>query len=311
MTDSTDPAEQSEKSEQPEASPRRHLMPRGKARRRGKAAAVEPEAAEAVQAPEADKVAEADEVEVAEEAEGLEADTEADQAATEASAEEAEEPAAENVPAEDADGDESASTAEVSDDTDDTDDTADDDEVVPQRVVFVERKKPGRYAKIAIVLAAAVFIGAGAFIGAMLQPYLSERADVQTKVTVARVASSAVATLWTYTPDDMEQLTERSSTYLTGDFLEQYRKNIDAIVPTNKQAQVTNNTEVVGAAVESLDGPNATAIVYTNSTSSSPLTKNIPTMRYSSYRLMMERKGGQWMVNGMTSVTNLDLTPQI
>ena len=71
----------------------------------------------------------------------------------------------------------------------------------------------------------------------------------------------------------------------------QYRKYVDAIVPTNKQAQVTNNTQVVGAAVESLDGPDATAIVYTNTTSTSPLTKNIPSMRYLSYRLTLQRDG--------------------
>ena len=46
---------------------------------------------------------------------------------------------------------------------------------------------------------------------------------------------------------------------------------VDAIVPTNRQAKVTNKTEVVGTAVESLQGSDATAIVYTNTTSTSPL----------------------------------------
>jgi Mce-associated membrane protein len=109
----------------------------------------------------------------------------------------------------------------------------------------------------------------------------------------------------------MEQLADRSAKYLAGDFLAQYRKYIDAIVPTNKQAQVSNNTEVVGAAVETLNGPDATAIVYTNSTSTSPLTKNIPSMRYLSYRLSLQRQDADWLVTGMSAITNLDLTPQI
>jgi len=34
-------------------------------------------------------------------------------------------------------------------------------------------------------------------------------------------------------------------------------------------------------------------------------------MKYISYRLTLQRDSGQWLVNGMTSITNLDLTPQI
>ena len=91
----------------------------------------------------------------------------------------------------------------------------------------------------------------------------------------------------------------------------QYRRYVDAIAPTNKQAQVTNNTEVVGAAVESLDGPDATALVYTNTTSTSPLSKNIPAMRYLSYRLTLRQEDAKWLVTKMSTVTSLDLTPQL
>ncbi|BBZ01358.1 hypothetical protein MCHIJ_07950 [Mycolicibacterium chitae] len=178
-------------------------------------------------------------------------------------------------------------------------------------VVLVERRPPGRRAGIVIGIAAALFVAAGGFAGAMAQPYIAERATVHTKLQIARTAADAITTLWTYTPDNMDQLANRSARYLAGDFQAEYRKYIDAIVPTNKQAQVTNSTEVVGAAVESLDGSEATAIVYTNSTSTSPLSKNIPSMKYISYRLTLQRDSGQWLVNGMTSITNLDLTPQI
>jgi Mce-associated membrane protein len=169
----------------------------------------------------------------------------------------------------------------------------------------------GKRAGIIVGIAAALFVGAGAFAGAAVQPYLADRAAVATKLDIARTAAEAITTLWTYTPDDMDRLPDRSAKFLSGDFQDQYRKYVDAIVPTNKQAKVTNTTQVVGTAVESLRGDEATALVYTNTTSTSPLSKNIPSMRYLSYRLQLTRKGGDWLVNKMTTVTSLDLTPQI
>ncbi|EHB55337.1 Mce associated membrane protein [Mycolicibacterium rhodesiae JS60] len=164
---------------------------------------------------------------------------------------------------------------------------------------------------VAVGISAALFVAAGAFAGAAVQPYLMDRAAVDTKLDIARTATEAITTLWTYTPDDMDKLPDRSAKYLSGDFQDQYRKYVDAIAPTNKQAKVTNSTEVVGAAVESLAGPNATAIVYTNTTSKSPLSKDIPSTKYLSYRVELTRDGSHWLVTKMTTVTSLDLTPKL
>jgi Mce-associated membrane protein len=117
--------------------------------------------------------------------------------------------------------------------------------------------------------------------------------------------------LWTYTPDNMDSLPDRASKYLAGDFATDYRRYVDAIVAPNKQAQVTNTTQVLGAAVETLDPSEATAVVYTNSVATSPVTKNIPSLRYLSYRLTMERRDGQWLITRMSTITALDLTPQL
>lgn len=131
-----------------------------------------------------------------------------------------------------------------------------------------------------------------------------------TKLRVARTAANAITTLWTYTPDNMDKLADRAAQYLSGDFEAQYRKYIDAIVAPNKQAKVTNTTQVTGAAVESLNGSDATAIVYTNTTSTSPATKDIPSLKYLSYRLAMQRDHARWLVTRMTTITSLDLTPK-
>jgi len=169
----------------------------------------------------------------------------------------------------------------------------------------------GKRLGIAIAVAAVLFVGSAAFAGATVQPYLTDRAAAATKLRVARTAANAITILWTYTPENMDGLADRAAAYLSGDFEAQYRKFVDAIVAPNKQAKVTNNTEVTGAAVESVDDPNAVVIVYTNTTSTSPLTKNIPSLKYLSYRLFMKRANGRWLVTRMTTITSLDLTPHV
>jgi Mce-associated membrane protein len=178
-------------------------------------------------------------------------------------------------------------------------------------VAMRTRRPAGKRIAIAAAIAAVLFVGSAAFAGATMQPYLSDRAVVATKLKVARTAANAITTLWTYTPENMDSLADRAATYLSGDFAAQYRKFVDAIVAPNKQAKITNSTEVTGAAVESLEGPNAVAMVYTNTTSTSPLTKNVPSLKYLSYRLIMKRDNGRWLVTRMTTITSLDLTPQL
>ena len=173
------------------------------------------------------------------------------------------------------------------------------------------RKWFSRNRKAVTIASVASFVVAGGFAGAAVAPYLMNQALVATKLTIARTAADAITTLWSYTPEDMDRLPDRSSRYLGGDFEEQYRKYVDAIAPTNKQAKVTSTTKVVGAAVESLRGPDATAIVYTNTTSTTPQNNNIPAMKYLSYRLELHRYGRDWRVTKMTTVTSLDLTPKL
>ena len=177
--------------------------------------------------------------------------------------------------------------------------------------ILVPHRPAGKRLKIAAAAAGVLVVAAAAFAGATLQPYLADRAAVDTKLNVARTAATAITTLWTYTPDNMDSLPDRSAGFLGGDFAHEYRKYIDAIVAPNKQAQVTNTTQVMGAAVETLTASEATAIVYTNSVATSPVTKNIPALRYLSYRLTMQRHDAKWLITRMSTVTSFDLTPQL
>lgn len=78
--------------------------------------------------------------------------------------------------------------------------------------------------------------------------------------------------------------------YLGGDFAADYQRYIDAIVAPNKQGLVTNNTEVLGADVESLPPTEVTATVYTNSVATGPATEGISSLRFLSYRSAMKRE---------------------
>jgi Mce-associated membrane protein len=176
---------------------------------------------------------------------------------------------------------------------------------------MVPHRPVGRKLIIAGIAAGALVVGATAFAGAALQPYLADRALVHNKFEVAQTAAAAVTALWTYTPEDMEKLPDRSQKYLAKQFATEYREEIDRIAAGNKQAQITNKTKVMGAAVESIGPSDAVAIVYTNSVATSPLSKNIPALRYQSYRLTLTRQGGDWLIDHMTALTQLDLTPRL
>ena len=175
-------------------------------------------------------------------------------------------------------------------------------------------KRPGRpkfVVRLAVAVSAAAFVGAAAFAGAAAYPYLIDRAEVATKIDIARTAARAIHTLWNYTPENMDSLPDRAAVYLSGDLEAQYRKFIDAIADSNKQAKVSDTTEIVGAAVETLDGPEATVIVYTNTTATTELSKSIPQIKYLTYRLFMKRDQNRWVVTRMPTITSLDLTPRL
>ncbi len=226
--------------------------------------------------------------------------------ADDAAAEQAEETAAQ----EDSDADATDEVAADEADADATDEVVA-DEVETAPVTLVPHRPAGRKLLAAGAVAAALFVGASAFAGAAVQPYLADRALVQAKFEVAKTAAAAVSTLWSYSPDDMDKLADRSQQYLAGGFAGEYRKFVDSIVASNKQAQVTNQTKVMGTAVESIGANQATALVYTNSVATSPLTKGIPSLRYLSYRLTLKRSGADWKVSQMSALTKLDLTPQL
>ncbi|MCA2322410.1 mammalian cell entry protein [Mycobacterium intracellulare] len=212
----------------------------------------------------------------------------------------------------DAEATDDATDAEATEDATDAEATEDAGEQAADAPAPAPRKRrlAGKAWAIVALVAAVLFVGSAGFAGAMVQPYLTDRAAAETKINVARTAANAITTLWTYTPENMDTLADRASAYLTGDFAAQYRKFVDAIVAPNKQAKITNHTDVTGAAVESLDDNNAVVIIYTNTTSTSPLTKNVPSLKYLSYRLFMKRQKSRWLVTRMTTITSLDLTPK-
>jgi serine/threonine protein kinase len=75
-------------------------------------------------------------------------------------------------------------------------------------------------------------------------------------------------------------------------------------------ARITSKTDVVGAGVESISGSEASALVYSNTTSTSPRTGDAPSLKYFSYRLNMQKHDSRWLVSRINTVTSLDLKPE-
>jgi serine/threonine protein kinase len=173
------------------------------------------------------------------------------------------------------------------------------------------RRKVNRRTAIAVLaVPVLVCVAAVVFAGATLRLYLADRAVADARRAIVQTATNAITTLWTYTPENMDTLADRAAQYLGDDFEAQYRKFVDAIVAPNKQAQVTNTTQVVGAGVESLSGSEATAVVFTNTTSTTPQTRDKPSIKYLSYRLVMQKHDSRWVITKMTTITSQDFEPK-
>ncbi len=164
---------------------------------------------------------------------------------------------------------------------------------------------------VVVGVAATLFVIATAAFAAALQPYLADRAAAANRIEVARTAAAAVTALWTYSPDTVDTLADRAAEYLGGDFDAEYRKFVAAAMSPNKQAQITDSTEVVGVGVQSLHGQDAVVVVFTNTTATSPLTHNIPSLKFVAYRLAMQREGSRWLVTKMSTISFMDLTPTL
>lgn len=171
------------------------------------------------------------------------------------------------------------------------------------------RRIPNRRALAILAVPLVICLAAVVFAGIAARLYMADRAEADAKRAIVQAGTAALTTLWSYTPDDIDGLSERSGQYLAGDFQAQYSKFINAIIPANKQAQVTNKTQVVGAGVESLSGSSATALIYANTSSTTPQTRDNPSLKYLSYRLSMQKSDSRWLITKMTTVTQLDLAP--
>ena len=172
------------------------------------------------------------------------------------------------------------------------------------------RKRIGRAVAILIV-PALLCLAAMVFATTAIMHYSDDRAQADAKRAVVHTATAALITLWSYTPDNFDNLPERSAQYLSPDFQAQYAKFIGQISPANKQAQLINTAQVLGAGVESLSGSDATALAYVNSTSTTAETRDKPSLQYLSYRLFMQKHGSRWLIARMTTITSMDLAPKL
>jgi serine/threonine protein kinase len=171
------------------------------------------------------------------------------------------------------------------------------------------RRKVNRRQAIALGVPALLCVAAVVFAAITGRLYLADQAVADAKRAIVRTATEAIKAMWTYSPEDMDGLPDRAAKYLYGDLRNQFSQFVKEITPANKQAKITNTTDVLASGIESFTGSDATAIVYTNMTSTSP--KNQPEVKYTSYRLIMQMHDSAWPIIRMTTITSSDSEPKL
>ncbi|WP_082929962.1 serine/threonine-protein kinase [Mycobacterium sp. 1164966.3] len=171
------------------------------------------------------------------------------------------------------------------------------------------RRKVSRRGVIALAVPALLCLAAIVFAGVTGRLYLADRAAADAKEAAIRTAAEAVNAMWAYTPEDLDGLPDRAGKYLSDDFRAKYSQFVKQIATPNKQAKITTTTKVLGAGIESFDGSDATVIVYTNTTTTSPTTQ--PKIMYLSYRLIMQMHKSRWWITRMTTITSSETEPKL
>ena len=175
-------------------------------------------------------------------------------------------------------------------DSDTGGETTESTESAGEEPILVPHRPAGKRLKIAAAAAAVLFVAGGAFLGAMAQPVIANRASVRDEAghrphrpecdhhaVVVHPGEHGLACR-PLGPLSHRRFRVRSTA----------SSSTRSSPPTSRLRSRTPPS-VLGTAVESVTPSEATAIVYTNSVATSPVSKNIPSLRYLSYRLEMKR----------------------
>ncbi|AWK76530.1 hypothetical protein CBI38_34710 (plasmid) [Rhodococcus oxybenzonivorans] len=173
-------------------------------------------------------------------------------------------------------------------------------------VVVVEPSEPARdkgRLRVVAILTVVVIAGGTLVATTYFAQYRHDQQTSEARTTVQQVAAAGSTALLSYTFDTAEAQLESASTFLTGDFLDYYRKFTEqVVVPAAKEKSVTTQANVVGSSIEQVDPTSATVLVMVNqstTTSDSPA----PSASQSAVRVELEKVGGRWLISAFNPVS--------
>ncbi|MDO9378212.1 MAG: hypothetical protein Q7T56_05120 [Nocardioidaceae bacterium] len=177
-------------------------------------------------------------------------------------------------------------------------------EETPAPVEEAPAEWPDRPRAVRLLVAVAV-LGVLLAAAGLLAPRLQARADDQSERAAATAAATQfVVDINTYDASKVQEYQERVDPLLTG----AYRKEFDALTTQAftllaAQKVVSDDAQVTGTAVDTIDGDSATVLVAANSAVTTA-EQTTPAERPLRWRVELRLSGGEWKVARYDSVAS-------
>ncbi|MGV8871300.1 MAG: hypothetical protein ACOH2Q_02150 [Rhodococcus sp. (in: high G+C Gram-positive bacteria)] len=162
---------------------------------------------------------------------------------------------------------------------------------------MTRRRKVASTAAVVAILVAVIAASTAAFIRHdRLESVEAARSEV------TQVASDQAVAMLSYQHDTVDDQLAAAADGLTGDFKEQYRTLVsEAVAPSAKEKSIDTAVNVVGASVVSVEGDDATVLLFLNQVTTSDQTPE-PTTTGSRVNVELTETDGRWAVSGLTPV---------
>ncbi|MGB3771488.1 MAG: h domain protein [Rhodococcus sp. (in: high G+C Gram-positive bacteria)] len=155
---------------------------------------------------------------------------------------------------------------------------------------------------VTMIAAVVVMLVAIGSVGALVVRHQRLDAQESARADVVRVASDQAVAMLSYRHETVDEQLAAAAGGLTGDFRDQYQKLVaEAVAPSAKEKSIDTAVTVVGASVESLDGRDATVLLFLNQVTTSAETPD-PTTTGSRVTVGLTDVDGNWAVSGLAPV---------
>ena len=126
-------------------------------------------------------------------------------------------------------------------------------------------------------------------------------ADQQNRSDVTRAAERFTVQVNTYDASSMDGYQKSMNTMMSPKFQADYKKVIDQLSSTIKQAKVTSKGDVLASAVASVDSDSAQVLVVSDATVKTVYDPNLA--RHFRWEVSLVKINGRWLVDDFTPVS--------